>query len=67
MSKFVQFFAEGVIYDRDPTGRPWGGKEPRTGGGGVTRDSAELMGKVFMQCPNLLPCDHVTVETSPIG
>lgn len=66
MSKFVQFFAEGVIYDRDKKGRPCGVKEHRKGGG-VTRDSAELMGKVFMQCPNLLPCDYVTVETTPIG
>lgn len=65
MSKFVQFFAEGVIYDRDKKGRPCGVKEHRKGG--VTRDCSELMGKVFMQCPNLLPCDHVTVKTSPIG
>lgn len=32
MSKFVQFFAEGVIYDRDKKGRPCGVKEHRKGG-----------------------------------
>lgn len=31
MSKFVQFFAEGVIYDRDKKGRPCGVKEHRGG------------------------------------
>ena len=66
MSKFVQFFAKGVIYDRDKNGRPCGVKEHRRGGG-VTLGNSELMGKVFRQCPNLLACDHVEVETSPIG
>lgn len=33
MSKFVQFFAKGVIYDRDKNGRPCGVKERRKGGG----------------------------------
>ncbi len=33
MSKFVQFFAEGIIYDRDKEGRPCGVKERRRGGG----------------------------------
>lgn len=28
MSKFVQFFAEGVIYDRDKKGRPCGVTPP---------------------------------------
>ena len=34
MSKFVQFYAEGIIYDRDKKGRPCGVKERRMGGGG---------------------------------
>ena len=66
MSKFVQFYAEGIIYDRDKKGCPWGVKERRMGGG-VTLGNADLMGKVFMQCPDLLPCDWVEVETCPIG
>ena len=32
MSKFVQFFAKGIIYDRDKNGRPCGIKESRKGG-----------------------------------
>ena len=32
MSKFVQFFAKGIIYDRDKKGRPCGIKESRKGG-----------------------------------
>lgn len=66
MSKFVQFLAKGVIYERDKKDRPCGVKEYRKGGG-VTLGNADLMGKVFMQCPNLLPCDWVEVETLPIG
>lgn len=66
MSKFVQFFAEGIIYDRDKKGRPCGVKERRMGGG-VTLGNADLMGKVFMQCPDLLPCDWVEVKTHPVG
>lgn len=34
MNKFVQFFAEGIIYYRDKKGRPCGVKERRMGGGG---------------------------------
>ena len=33
MSKFVQFLAKGIIYDRDKKGRPCGVKEYRKGGG----------------------------------
>lgn len=65
MNKFVQFFAKGVIYDRDKKGRPCGVKEYRKGG--VTLGNTDLMGKVFMQCPDLLPCDWVEVKTYPIG
>lgn len=32
MSKFVQFLAKGVIYDRDKKGRPCDVKEYRRGG-----------------------------------
>lgn len=64
-SKFVQFFAKGVIYERDKKNRPCGVKEYRKGKG-VTLGNSELMGKVFMQCPNLLACDWVEVETCPI-
>ncbi len=66
MSKFVQFLAKGIIYDRDKKGRPCGVK-CTIKGGGVTLGNANLMGKVFMQCPDLLPCDWVEVETCPIG
>ena len=67
MNKFVQFFAEGIIYYRDKKGRPCGVTERRMWGGGVTLGNADLMGKIFMQCPDLLPCDWVEVETCPIG
>lgn len=66
MSKFVCFFAKGIIYDRDKKCRPCGVKRT-VQGDGVTLDNADLMGKIFMQCPNLLPCDWVEVETCPIG
>jgi len=66
MNKFVKFFAEGIIYYRDKKGRPVGVNE-RVMGGGVTLGNADLMGKIFMQCPDLLPCDWVEVETCPIG
>lgn len=33
MSKFVQFFARGIIYSRDKNGRPNGVKDYRQGGG----------------------------------
>lgn len=33
MSKFVQFFARGIIYSRDKNGRPNGVKDYRRGGG----------------------------------
>lgn len=65
MSKFVQFFAKGIIYNQDENGRPYGVK--KTIKGGVTFDNADLMDKVFIQCPNLLPYDWVEVETCPIG
>jgi len=61
MSKFVKFVAEGVIYDK------LGEIESVRTGSGVTLDYPELMGKVFRQCPNLLPCDYVDVRTEPIG
>lgn len=32
MRKFVQFFAEGIIYDRDKNGRPCGVKHTIKGG-----------------------------------
>lgn len=66
MSKYVQFFAKGIIYDRDENGRQCRVKSRRKGRG-ITLDTADLMGKVFMQCPDLLPCDWVEVETCPIG
>ena len=66
MNKFVKFFAKGVIYDRDKNGRPCGVKRTIKGEG-VTLGNADLMGKVFMQCPDLLPCHRVEVETCPIG
>ena len=66
MSKFVQFLAKGVIYDRDKKGRPCGVKEYRKGGG-FTNVTHDMMGRGFMKCPNLLSCDWVEVETCPIG
>ena len=66
MNKFVQFFAEGIIYYRDKNGRPCGVNRTIKGRG-ITLGNADLMGKVFMQCPDLLPCDWVEVETCPIG
>lgn len=32
MSKFVQFFAKGVIYNQDENGRPYGVKKTIKGG-----------------------------------
>lgn len=66
MGKFVHFFAEGIIYIRDKKGRPCDVKESFTSDG-ITLNSAELMGSIFKQCPDLLPCDYVSVTTNPIG
>lgn len=65
MSKFVNFFARGVIYKRDENGCVCGVKN-RYYGEGVTLNNAGLMGKVFAQCPNLLRCDRVEVSTVQI-
>lgn len=66
MSKFVQFFAKGIIRNRDENNRPYGVKSYRNEQG-VTLDNADLMGAIFRQCPDLLPCDWVEVKTYPIG
>lgn len=66
MSKFVQFFADGVVYERDKKDRPCGIKS-HCKESGVVFDGREIMGTIFMQCPDLLRCDWVDVETCPIG
>lgn len=63
---FVKFFARGVIYERDKDNRICGVKTRRSGSG-VIKDTPALMGGgVFRQCPQLLPCDDVTVRTYPL-
>lgn len=61
---FVKFSARGVIYERDKNNRICGVKTHRSGSG-VIKDTPALMG-VFRQCPQLLPCDNVTVRTYPL-
>lgn len=62
---FVKFSARGVIYERDKNNRICGVKTHRSGSG-VIKDTPALMGGVFRQCPQLLPCDNVTVRTYPL-
>lgn len=62
MAEYVQFQARGVIYNRDKDGKPTSVKEVRRGSG-VVKTGPEIMGKVFRQCVDLLPCDSVFVET----
>lgn len=62
MAEYVQFRAKGVIYDRDKNGKPTKVREVRRGSG-VVKTGPEIMGKVFRQCVNLLPCDQVSVTT----
>lgn len=58
---FVQFKAKGVIYERDKDGKPIGVKAKRYGSG-VVKSGPDMLGKVFRQCTQLLPCDAVTVD-----
>lgn len=62
MAEYVQFRAKGIIYDRDKNGNPIKTREVRRGSG-VVKTGPEIMGKVFRQCVNLLPCDKVSVTT----
>ena len=62
MAEYVQFRARGVIYNRDKDGNLTSVKEIRRGSG-VVKTGPEIMGKVFRQCVNLLPCDSVSVKT----
>lgn len=62
MAEYVQFWAKGVIYNRDKDGKPTTAREIRYGSG-VVNTGPEIMGKVFRQCVNLLPCDSVSVTT----
>lgn len=62
MSKFVKFEAKGVIYERDKNGNVSGVRATRYGSG-VVKTGPELIGKVFRQCSQLLPCDRVSVQT----
>lgn len=66
MTKFVKFIATGLIYLRDKKGKPIA-VEKVIERDGVARNSPELPGKVFRQCPDLLPCDWVKIETVPLG
>lgn len=66
MSKFVRFFAEGVVYKRDKYGNSCGIASIHTGTG-ITLNNTGLTGRIFGQCPDLLPCDNVSIETHPIG
>lgn len=61
MDKYVLYKARGVIYDRDKNGKATGVKEIRYGSG-VVKSGPEIMGRVFRQNTNLLPCDMVTVD-----
>lgn len=56
MSNFVKFFAIGYINQN-------GTRTAVTKGNGVVRDTCEIMGKIFQQCPQLLPCDSISVKT----
>ena len=58
MSDFVKFVATGYIYKKDKNGNPTKFVEE-------TR-RREIMGKIFRQCPQLLPCDAMSVRTYPI-
>lgn len=62
MAEYVQFRAKGVIYNRDKDGKPTTVREIRRGSG-VVKTGPEIMGKVFRQCVDLLPCDSVSVTT----
>lgn len=67
MSKgFVQFVAKGYIYEHDQkTGKPTKVKDIRHGTG-VVKSGPDMMGKIFRQCAELLPCHAVTVDTYTI-
>lgn len=58
---FVQFRANGIIYERNKDGKPTKVKETRYGSG-VVKSGPDMLGKVFRQCTQLLPCDAVTVD-----
>lgn len=66
MTKFVKFIAKGLVYLRDKNGRPIG-VEKTIKADGVARNTPELAGKVFRQCPDLLPCDWIDIQTMPLG
>ena len=61
----VYFKAKGHIYNHNKEGKPTTIKETRYGSG-VVKSGADLMGMVFRQCTNLLPCGYVTVKTYTI-
>lgn len=66
MRKFVKFYADGVVYDRNTNDRPCKVKE-RHHARGIINEGADFMGKIFKKCPELLPCDWVNVRTYRIG
>lgn len=66
MSDFVKFVATGYIFQKDKNGNPTKIVEQVRHGGGVVRNTREIMGKIFRQCPQLLPCDAMNVRTYPI-
>lgn len=55
MSKFVKFHASGFT-----------SKGEYRSGSGVVLDSHYIMGKIFAQCPDLLPVVRLVVRTTPI-
>lgn len=66
MSDFVMFSAVGLVYERDKNGKLIGVKDTiRTNG--VVRNTEEIQGKIFRQCPELLPCDTLRVHTIPLN
>ena len=60
---FVIFKARGVIFERDKNGEATKKVKAVRYGSGVVKTGADLYGKVFRQCRNLVPCDSVTVKT----
>lgn len=64
--KFVRYDAAGVIYERDKkTGLPSFVKT-LIRCNGVVKAGPEMLGKIFRQNAELLPCDWVDVDTYTI-
>lgn len=66
MNRFVKFVVKGYVYNRNKNGEIIG-VEKMIHRDGVVRSTKEMMGKIFRQCPDLLPCEWVDVQTVPIG